>query len=565
MLRQKFYSISESPSTSSSTFRFLGSLFGSFSLKPIDITTCSSIKLSMEVAGVALRQAPCFSSSGADAFNSRHLSSFPTVKSSRSFCLKQTRSVKSLVASVSFDEFSDKSHLQYYNGPKMAVKEKEVAAKKKDMKKKLKLLKGLSKNLSIFSDIGFGLNPADGLDHQVKGQMISEATEVLLGQLQKLKAEEMESKKMKKEEKAKKKAAKLMMVCNESSSSSSESSCSSESDCENIVDMKQLKTVSTPNQEATPALRVAEIPSSNPSNISVSVDERSNKIEVCMGGKCKKSGAEMLLENFQKAVGGETAAAVVGCKCMGKCRNAPNVRVKTSNGDGDGNPLCLGVGLEDVDSIVANFFGGNQRCGSDIVPAMSNGSLCDVRLSFLMPESDYNREMENFQPSLQHILRNDLIAVARFSSQGNSVEIGKSRRDKWLIPEAPKGVYSTDWLRNCLETHKTMGQIQRNHWNKWIPKKHNVLVWRLIRDRVPTRILHSIHTSCDIFDLIVTTEGRWLQVVIAAVFVTIWHFRNGAIFDNKKLEVEKEFRKVQELAYFWISNRNSKFDLELNK
>ena len=80
--------------------------------------------------------------------------------------------MKSLVASVGFDEFSDKSHLQYYNGPKMAVKEKE-AAKKKDMKKKLKLLKGLSKNLSIFSDIGFGLNPADGLDHQVKGQMIS--------------------------------------------------------------------------------------------------------------------------------------------------------------------------------------------------------------------------------------------------------------------------------------------------------------------------------------------------------------------------------------------------------
>ncbi|CAH1439579.1 unnamed protein product [Lactuca virosa] len=323
----------------------------------------------MEVAGVVLRQAPCFSSSGGDAFNSLHLHSFPKMKPARSFCLKQSFNVKSLVASVGFDEFSDKSHLQYYKGPMMAVKEKDIASKKKDMKKKLKLLKGLSKNLSTFSDMGFGLNPDDGLDHQVKGQMISEATEVLLGQLQKLKAEEMESRRMKKEEKAKKKAAKMMMVCNESSSSS-ESSCSSESDCENMVDMKQLKIVTTPkviHQEVTPSpspsLSVTEIPGLIPSNVLVSVDEGINKIEVCMGGKCKKSGAEMLLENFQKAVGGGEAA-VVGCKCMGKCRDAPNVRV------GNGGPVCIGVGVEDVDSIVSNFFGGSRRCGSDMVPAM---------------------------------------------------------------------------------------------------------------------------------------------------------------------------------------------------
>ena len=60
-------------------------------------------------------------------------------------------------------------------------------------------------------------------------------------------------------------------------------------------------------------------------------------------------------------------------------------------------------------------------------------------------------------------------------------------------------------------------------------------------------------------------EGRWLQVAIAVVLVSIWQFRDGVIFDNKKVEAEKEFRKVQELAYFWISNRNSKFKLELSE
>ncbi|KAM0954598.1 putative diacylglycerol O-acyltransferase [Dioscorea sansibarensis] len=82
-------------------------------------------------------------------------------------------------------------------------------------------------------------------------------------------------------------------------------------------------------------------------------------IEVCMGGKCKKSGALKVMEEFEKKVGIE--GAVVGCKCMGKCRDGPNVRlVSHSNKEDDlvrpvTNPLCLGVGLEDVDTIVTNF------------------------------------------------------------------------------------------------------------------------------------------------------------------------------------------------------------------
>nr|GEV36772.1 putative mitochondrial protein [Tanacetum cinerariifolium] len=42
--------------------------------------------------------------------------------------------------------FSDKSHVEYYNGGTMEIKVKE---EKKELKKKMKLLKGLSKNLGI--------------------------------------------------------------------------------------------------------------------------------------------------------------------------------------------------------------------------------------------------------------------------------------------------------------------------------------------------------------------------------------------------------------------------------
>ncbi|KAL0407401.1 UNVERIFIED_CONTAM: Diacylglycerol O-acyltransferase 3 [Sesamum latifolium] len=107
----------------------------------------------------------------------------------------------------------------------------------------------------------------------------------------------------------------------------------------------------------------------------VSSPSCSKKIEVCMGGKCKKSGAGALLEEFQRVVGIE--GAVSGCKCMGKCRDGPNVKVlngfdggvavAVADADtdasvrGPANSLCIGVGLEDVNMIVANFLGENHN------------------------------------------------------------------------------------------------------------------------------------------------------------------------------------------------------------
>ncbi|KAI3686981.1 hypothetical protein L1987_80671 [Smallanthus sonchifolius] len=200
------------------------------------------------------------------------------------------------------------------------------------MKKRVKLLKGLSKNLSTLSEMGFCLHPDSGLDQQVKGQIFTEATEILIGQLQKLKEDKSESKRMKKAKKTK---------------DSSSESCSSESDCDNVVSQQSsVQVIATGKVE----------------------EDCGKKIEVCMGGKCKKSGGAMLLENFQKAVGGE--AEVVGCKCMGNCRDGPNVKVRSSE-EAMATSLCIGVGLEDVETIVANFFGGRQRSCSHMLPAMS--------------------------------------------------------------------------------------------------------------------------------------------------------------------------------------------------
>ncbi|GKB90810.1 hypothetical protein Tco_0963082 [Tanacetum coccineum] len=78
----------------------------------------------------------------------------------------------------------------------------------------------------------------------------------------------MEVKRLKTEEKVKKKASKMMMECKDSSSSKMENKVN-----ENAM-LKDLTLV----------------------------EEGSKKIEVCMRGKCKKSGAAMLMENFQRSV-----------------------------------------------------------------------------------------------------------------------------------------------------------------------------------------------------------------------------------------------------------------------
>ncbi|KAK4354939.1 hypothetical protein RND71_027133 [Anisodus tanguticus] len=331
-------------------------------------------------------------------------------------------------------DYYDEDYLEYYYS--------SIRCVKKTKKKKMKLLKGFSRNLSKLTEMGFGSDIA--LVDQVQGKTISEAADLLLGQLQQLKAEEKELKRKRKEEKALMKMKVATQVqgatrnceMSSSSSSSSESSESSDDECQNLVDMKSLKieslaqtipeacdralenatlcpgisTIVEPQtinlevdtEDSTGRMTSLEVPvpeqkgeccleasdchignvgsSSNASVLATTTAAGTKKIDVCMGGKCKRSGAGAILEKFQQVVGIE--AAVSGCKCMGKCKVGPNVKVSgcSSSSTSDAfqaggsvavssgpttssNSLCIGVGLEDVSLIAANLLGRYQEVG----------------------------------------------------------------------------------------------------------------------------------------------------------------------------------------------------------
>lgn len=203
-------------------------------------------------------------------------------------------------------------------------------------KKKLKLLKGLSKDLSVF----FQIDPDNS-----QAKLVAEAAQELIKELQELRAKEKELKRNKKQEKAKLKAeARINYQCQSSTSECSDSEC--DSNLRNGV----VQPVLVELQQQLEA-----IGHDTSSNLSKA---QAKRIEVCMGNKCKKSGGAALLEAFESVVGVE--GAVVGCKCMGKCRDGPNVRVNAAHDPittpPNSYPLCIGVGLEDVGVIVANYF-----------------------------------------------------------------------------------------------------------------------------------------------------------------------------------------------------------------
>lgn len=233
------------------------------------------------------------------------------------------------------------------------------------------------------------------LSTNVIASPMQESMEVLLAELRHLRSEQKEEKRKRKEEKAQRKAtlvkAKAKIDSGSSSSSSSSSSESSDSDCEVVTDMSRFRSnalnqfidrkteqeqennkeeekladSSLSNQEEHPIISLQNLPEDCSNDHESSCTASGRRIEICMGGKCKKMGALALLEEFERKVGKE--GNVMGCKCMGKCKNGPNVRIQNESAKASVealiNPLslCIGVGLEDVDAIVRNLLGKDRN------------------------------------------------------------------------------------------------------------------------------------------------------------------------------------------------------------
>ncbi|KAL4557518.1 hypothetical protein LXL04_035699 [Taraxacum kok-saghyz] len=101
-----------------------------------------------------------------------------------------------------------------------------------------------------------------------------------------------------------------------------------------------------------------------------------------------------------------------------------------------------------------------------------------------------------------------------------------NKHDTWIATGAPNGEFSTGWFRDFIECHKVMGQTQQNFWNKWVPKKHNIFIWRVIIDRIPTRRNLSdkgIDIPCTLCPICEENEDDSFHLFFACTLaVTLW-------------------------------------------
>lgn len=238
------------------------------------------------------------------------------------------------------------------------------------------------------------------------------AKRLLLQRLQQVKAQEKEAKRRRKAEKAVKKAAvcvgrKGMRMVDDSESSSSTSSESSDNERPPVLDRCRPPGVQAAlplggfveerTEEASAEVNNNNSNSNNDDGdggggddevaigkpgmltgsiggtMGISSSGNSNiggeggriKLEVCMGGRCQRSGADRLKAELERQVGLQ-AGTVVGCKCMGRCKHGPNVRLRHDYAEQTPYPpkesqshpssiCCVGVGLEDVPPLVSSF------------------------------------------------------------------------------------------------------------------------------------------------------------------------------------------------------------------
>ncbi|KAL4591853.1 hypothetical protein LXL04_004827 [Taraxacum kok-saghyz] len=61
------------------------------------------------------------------------------------------------------------------------------------------------------------------------------------------------------------------------------------------------------------------------------------------------------------------------------------------------------------------------------------------------------------------------------------------KEDEWIVPSAPDKSYSTKWMRKQISDYRFTEEATFNRWNKWLPKKINIFMWRIFKGRIPTK------------------------------------------------------------------------------
>ncbi|GJV75495.1 RNA-directed DNA polymerase, eukaryota [Tanacetum coccineum] len=190
--------------------------------------------------------------------------------------------------------------------------------------------------------------------------------------------------------------------------------------------------------------------------------------------------------------------------------------------------------------------------------------------------------------------------------------------DEWQWNVLNQKMFTVKHTRLHIDHLILPSEAPATRWCKSNPRKVNILIWRILRDRIPSRwnlsrkgvelsslacpicsthpeTSHHLFWSCDlasnIWDLIfkwvdlfpnavssLTEMFSWLdnmnlrasrklvlESIIEVSLWVIWKFRNQLVFDKKDWHRKDLFEHITSYSFLWFSSRNRKFHVSWNQ
>ncbi|GKE07349.1 RNA-directed DNA polymerase, eukaryota, reverse transcriptase zinc-binding domain protein [Tanacetum coccineum] len=181
-------------------------------------------------------------------------------------------------------------------------------------------------------------------------------------------------------------------------------------------------------------------------------------------------------------------------------------------------------------------------------------------------------------------------------------------QDSWKFIADQSRQFSVKAIRNHISISTSLLSPHPTHWNKMLPSKVNILLWRVMNRRVPTRINldmrgidldtlrcpvcdddlesedHIFAKCCIAVDTwrgvlwwhipgititsledVLSLDGRvpleskfhhYFDVVVGTTVWYLWSFRNKVTFSQKRPRKDLIFNDIKLSAFTWISSRN---------
>nr|GEV35059.1 putative RNA-directed DNA polymerase, eukaryota, reverse transcriptase zinc-binding domain protein [Tanacetum cinerariifolium] len=136
----------------------------------------------------------------------------------------------------------------------------------------------------------------------------------------------------------------------------------------------------------------------------------------------------------------------------------------------------------------------------------------------------------------------------------------------WVLSN--DGTFSVKSAKRLIDSKLLPSILTPTVWDKFLPRKVNIFLWRLSLYRLPHRLnlssrgLDILTISCsscngnvESADHATKAKSHRLYVIFAALYWWIWRYRNSVTFSSDSIEKGDLFDNICASSFSWISNR----------